>query len=65
MEKFNQQKYIQNYNKEHYKEFRAYLKQEEMIELQKLLKKMNLSKSDFLRNAIQKLKEPKWGSFIV
>lgn len=57
MEKFNQQKYIQEYNKEHYKTFKVDLKKEELEELNKLLKKKNITKAKFLRDAIDKLKK--------
>lgn len=56
MEKFNQQKYIQEYNKEHYKEFRVNMKIDEIKELEKLLKDNHLTKAQFLRNAINELK---------
>lgn len=56
MEKFNQQKYIQEYNKEHYKEFRVNMKIDEIKELEKLLKDNHLTKAQFLRNAIDELK---------
>ena len=57
MEKFNQKKYIQEYNKEHYKTFKVDLKKEELEELNKLLKKKNITKAKFLRDAIDKLKK--------
>lgn len=53
---FNQNKYIQEYNKEHYKTFKVDLKKEELEELNKLLLKCNLTKAQFLRNAIDTLK---------
>lgn len=56
MEKFNQQKYIQEYNKEHYKEFRVNMKIDEIKELEKLLKDNHLTKAQLLRNAIDELK---------
>ena len=56
MEKFNQFKYTQEYNKEHYKPFKVDLKKEELEQLEKLLKKKGLTKAQFLRDAIQKLK---------
>lgn len=49
-------KYIQEYNKEHYKTFKVDLKKEELEELNKLLLKCNLTKAQFLRNAIDVLK---------
>lgn len=54
--KFNQKEYIQNYQKEHYAVFKVDLKKEEKLELDSLLKKNNLTKAQFLRNAIQDLK---------
>lgn len=56
MEKFNQVKYIQEYNKEHYRTFKVDLKQEEMQELETMLTSLHLSKAQFLRNAIKELK---------
>ena len=52
-EKFNQQKYIQQYNKEHYKTFKVDLKIDEMNKLEILLKKVKMTKADFLRKAIE------------
>lgn len=49
-------KYIQEYNKEHYKAFKVDLKVEELEELEEMLKKKNLTKAQFLRNAIKELK---------
>lgn len=57
MEKFNQKKYIQQYQKKNYSVFKVDLKKEEKLELDTLLKKENLTKAQFLRNAIQELKE--------
>lgn len=59
MEGFNQQKYIQEYNKEHYKTFKVDLKKEEWEELESLLTMHHLSKAQFLRNAISRLKKSK------
>ena len=56
MEKFNQLKYIQGYNKEHYKTFKVDLKKEEFEELNKLLKEKDLTKAQFLRDAVDRLK---------
>ena len=55
MSEFNQKKYIEEYKKEHYKVFRAYLKKDEFNELVSLLKKRGISRSDFLKYAMQKL----------
>lgn len=57
MEKFNQKKYIQNYQNEHYSIFKVKLKKEEKKELDDLLAAVNLNQAQFLRNAIQKFKE--------
>lgn len=48
---FNQLEYIKNYDKKHYSRFSAKLKKEEITELNCLLKKNNLNKSDFIRQA--------------
>ena len=53
---YNQKEYIQQYNKEHYKTFKVDLKKEEFEELNKFLLKYNLTKAQFLRNAIDTLK---------
>ena len=58
-EKFDENKYKQQYNKNHYKRFVADLKVEEFDELQELLKKNNLTKSQFVRNYIGILKKCK------
>lgn len=55
MNKFNQQKYIQEYNKEHYKTFKVDLKINEWEELENLLKGLKMTKAEFLRNAINEL----------
>lgn len=56
MEKFNQKEYIQNYQKEHYSIFKVKLKKEEKKELDELLAETGLNQAQFLRNAIQDLK---------
>ena len=56
MEKFNQLKYIQEYNKEHYKTFKVDLKIKEFEELEKILKKAKLTKAEFLRQSIKEYK---------
>ena len=55
MKEFNQVKYIQQYNKEHYKTFKVDLKIEEMEKLEKILKEKGMTKAQFLRDAIKKL----------
>lgn len=57
MSKFNQQKYKQEYNKEHYKTFKVDLKVEEWLELESILKSKGVTKAQFLRNAIKALKK--------
>ena len=57
MSKTNQQKYIQQYNKEHYKAFKVDLKVEELEELESILKSKGITKAQFLRNAIKDLKK--------
>lgn len=60
MEKeFNQQKYIQQYNKEHYKAFKVDLKKEELDNINMLLKEKNMTKAEFLRLAINALEDNK------
>ena len=56
MEKFNQLKYIQKYNKEHYKTFKVNLPKEEWDELEALLQEKGMSKAQFLRDAIKQMK---------
>ena len=55
--KFNQKDYIKNYIKEHKRQFKVDLNINEMIELNILLDKHNLTKAQFLRNAIKELRE--------
>ena len=57
MKEFNQKEYIQQYQKDHYSIFKVKLKKEEKKELDELLNKVGLNQAQFLRNAIQKLKE--------
>ncbi len=54
--KFDQIKYITEYNKKNYKQFKVNLKHQEMEELNQLLKKYNLTKNKFLKLSIEKLK---------
>ena len=58
-EEFNQQKYIQQYNKEHYKAFKVDLRKEEINNLNILLKENGMTKAEFLRLSIISLKEGK------
>ena len=55
--KFNQKEYIKNFHKQYYLQFKVDLKKEEKEELDKLLLEKNLTKSQFLRNAIEELKK--------
>lgn len=57
--KFNKVKYNQQYNKEHYKQFKTELKAKEKEELDKLLKENNLSKVEFIRKAKELLEKGK------
>lgn len=57
MKEFNQKKYIQEYIKEHKKQFKVDLNIDEYNELKELLKKNNLSNVQFVRNAIAELKK--------
>ncbi len=52
MSQFNQIKYIQEYNKEHYKIFKVNLTKKEMEALESYLKKKGISKAQFLRQAM-------------
>ena len=47
---FNQNKYINEYKKKHYKEFRVLLKIDEYDKLMEYLKKNNLTKKEYLLN---------------
>jgi lipopolysaccharide biosynthesis glycosyltransferase len=44
---------MKDYNKEHYKQFKVFLKIEEYDELNEILKQDKVSKASFLRYAIQ------------
>lgn len=48
---FDQKKYIKDYQKEHYKQFKAKIKNEEMEELNKLLTDKKMNKTEFVLNA--------------
>lgn len=50
---FNQSKYIQEYNKEHYKTFKVDLKKEEFDALEKYLKSKGMTKAQFLREVMR------------
>lgn len=55
--KFNQARYVDDYRKKYKAQFNVDLNIQEKEELEKLLKKCNLSKTQFLRNAIDLLKK--------
>ena len=59
MEKFDQTKYIMDYRKKHKAQFNVDLNIEEKEELDLLLKRHRLTKTQFLRNAINDLKQQK------
>lgn len=54
---FNQNKYIQEYIRLNKKQFKVDLNIDEYQELKELLKKNNLSNVQFVRNAINDLKD--------
>lgn len=49
--------YIKGYNKEHYIRLQVYLKPDEMKELEQELKRLGLTKSQFIKDAIKDLKK--------
>ena len=55
--KFDQNKYIQQYHKEHYSRFLVDLPKEVKQELDDLLKKNGITKAQFLRWAIEQFKK--------
>lgn len=55
--KFNQTKYVREYIKTHKKQFRVDLNIKEYEELEELLLKKNITKTQFLRNSIEELKK--------
>lgn len=57
MSEFNQSKYIQEYRKNKKKQFNVDLNKDEAEELEKLLKEKELTKVQFIRNAIEELKK--------
>lgn len=54
---FNQIKYINEFNKENYKQFSVRISKEEKEELDNLLKSYDISNADFLRNSIENFKD--------
>ena len=57
MSEFNQSKYIQEYRKSKKKQFNVDLNKDEAEELEQLLKEKELTKVQFIRNAIEELKK--------
>lgn len=57
MSEFNQSKYIQEYRKNKKKQFNVDLNKDESEELEQLLKEKELTKVQFIRNAIEELKK--------
>lgn len=55
--KFDQNQYINAYNKKNYSRFGTNLKKEEVEKANELLKKHNLNKAEFIRKALKKLEE--------
>ena len=51
--KFNQQKYINNFNKVKYTQFNVRLSKEEKTELDELLKKANISGAEFIKKVLK------------
>lgn len=54
---FNKREYDNNYEKEHYSQFKAKLNKEEKQELDKFLEKNNLTKPEFIRQSFKIMKE--------
>ena len=54
-EKFDFNKYRNEYDKEHYSQFKAKLKKQDMEELNELLKKYGINKTQFVMKAKEKL----------
>jgi hypothetical protein len=52
----NKNKYITEYNKEHYKQLKVYLQPDEYNDLEYHLERLNVSKVQFIRDAINNLK---------
>lgn len=56
---FNKREYDNNYDKEHYSQFKAKLKIEEKESLDNLLENENMTKTDFLKQSIYEFKKGK------
>ena len=57
---FNQQKYIQEYNKKNYSRFLVDLPKKDKAELDRMLKEDGMSKATFLRISIDKYKKTRF-----
>lgn len=63
---FNKREYDNNYDKEHYSQFKAKLNKDEKKEIDDFLEKNNLTKREFIRKSYKimkeelKMKEVKW-----
>ena len=55
--KFDKKKYLSIYKKSNYKQFKVDITITEMESLNELLNKHNLTKAQFLRNAIEELRK--------
>ena len=51
----NNYTYINQYNKEHYKQFKVALKEDDYNVIQKYIEENKLSKAEFVRLAIEKI----------
>lgn len=54
---FNKREYDNNYEKEHYSQFKAKLSKEEKKELDEFLEKNNLTKPEFIRQSFKLMKD--------
>ena len=54
---FDQNKYKQQYNRDHYKTFKVDLRTEELEKLNEMLKKEGMTKAQVLREAMKDLEE--------
>lgn len=55
--KFNKREYDNQYQRENYLQFKAKLKPEEKLEIDKWLNEVNLNKTEFIREAYLLMKE--------
>lgn len=54
---FNKKEYDNNYEKEHYSQFKAKLNKEEKKEIDEFLEKNNLTKPEFIRRSFKLMKD--------